>query len=127
PVSRDSPPAYTRSIAGNGPIGQRAAIFFPFVRAAHAAAPPSKRPFNRWYLGNIHSLPIESWVVDDEALPQRGRKPRGPHGSGGKWGPLRERRSPVRIVTGEPPRIHQLEQERRRPSSHWLRIREPPP
>src|SRR5262245_45373171 len=48
---------------------------------------------------DIHSLPIESWVVDDEAISQRDRVPRGRHGSGSKLGPLRNRRAAVRIVT----------------------------
>src|SRR5258708_2963737 len=46
--------------------------------------------FPAWYIASIHSLPIESWGVDDEALPQRDRNPQGPHGSGSKLGPLRE-------------------------------------
>jgi hypothetical protein len=64
----------------------------------------------------IHSLPIESWVVDDEAISERGRVPRGLHKSGSKLGPLRKGRSMVRIVTGDTPRIHQPEQERPGPS-----------
>jgi hypothetical protein len=64
----------------------------------------------------IHSLPIESWVVDDEAIRERDRMPQGLHRSGSKWGPLPNRRAAVRIVTGDQPRIHQPEQERRRPS-----------
>ena len=70
----------------------------------------------RWYIVIIHSLPIERWVVDDEAIRERDREPQGLHRSGSKLGPLRDRLSAVRIVTGATPRIHQLEQERRRPS-----------
>src|SRR5215468_2068076 len=72
----------------------------------------------------IHSLPIESWVVDDEAIRERDRTPQGLPRSGSKLGPLPKRRSLVRIVTGDQPRIHQLEQERRRPSLLLARIRE---
>ena len=63
---------------------------------------------------SIHSLPIESWVVDVRAISERDRLPLGLLKSGSKLGPLRNRRSAVRIVTGDPPRIHQLEQERLR-------------
>jgi len=41
--------------------------------------------------------PIESWVVEDEAISERDRLPRGRHRSGSKLGPLRDRRSAVRI------------------------------
>ena len=79
---------------------------------------------NRWYITVIHSLPIESWVVEDEAISERDRCLRGRRQSGSKLGPLRNRQSAVRIVTGVPPRIHQLEQERRRPSLLLLVILE---
>jgi len=74
----------------------------------------------RWYITVIHSIPIESWVVEDEnhfgARPSTARIFR----SDSKLGPLRNRRSAVRIVTGGKPRIHQLEQERRRSSGSFL-------
>jgi len=70
--------------------------------------------WDRWYNVIIHSLPIESWVVEDEAISERDRLPLGLFKSGSKLGPLRNRRSLVRIVTGGKPRIHQLEQESRR-------------
>src|SRR5437868_484217 len=69
---------------------------------------------HRWYIVIIHSLPIESWVVEDDTIAERDRVPLGLSRSGSKLGPFRNRRSSVRIVTGATPRIHQLEQESRR-------------
>ena len=64
----------------------RAAAFLRALLAVQEAFPPSADATPEplvYYI--IHSLPIESWVVDDEAIPERDRKPLGLFRSGSKW------------------------------------------
>ncbi len=116
------PPARPNSTTPSlEPPDLRAALVFSsrfsqVFRAAHAAQ-WSKRPPGVGILQSSTRYLLKPGLRMTRPFRQRDRNPLGLPQSGSKLGPPRNRRAAVRIVTGGKPRIHQLEQERRRPSS----------